>query len=79
VFIAACSPARASSHENCYIAYGHSSVVSPWGEVISKAGFNDEIIFADLDFSQVDTVRSGIPCWTQKRNDVYMLNDLKNK
>jgi len=70
-YVAACSPARNES--SSYIAWGHSSVISPWGEVISKAGHDDEIIYADLDFNNVETMRQNIPCWKQKRNDLYEL------
>jgi omega-amidase len=45
--VAVVSPAR---DENAsYIAWGHSTIVNPWGEIISKAGSDEEIIFADID------------------------------
>jgi omega-amidase len=36
LFVAACSPARNES--SGYVAWGHSSIINPWGEVIAKAG-----------------------------------------
>lgn len=53
------------------MAWGHSSVVSPWGDIVACAATEEETIFAELDFEIVDTMRANIPCWMQKRNDVY--------
>lgn len=76
VFVIACSPARisaaeSSSNPKAYVAWGHSSVVSPWGDILASAATEEETIYAELDFESVDTMRANIPCWLQKRNDVY--------
>jgi len=76
VYIATCSPARVESSTG-YIAWGHSSVVTPWGEVVANAGPFENIVFADLEFENVHTVRQNIPCWQQKRADLYTLSDKK--
>ena len=73
LFVAACSPARVEGAS--YVAYGHSSVVSPWGEVLAQAGAGEEVVYAELDMQAVDTMRQNIPCWTQKRHDLYELID----
>ena len=77
VFVATCSPARDSSAG--YIAWGHSMVVNPWGEVIASATEKEEVIFADLDMEKVGSVRESVPYWTQKRHDVYSDIELKSK
>lgn len=69
VFVAACSPSRIEG--SGYVAWGHSSVVSPWGEVIAKAGADEEIISAELDMDSLESIRMNIPCWSQKRHDLY--------
>mmetsp|Transcript_26022 Transcript_26022/g.26232 ORF Transcript_26022/g.26232 Transcript_26022/m.26232 type:complete len:309 (-) Transcript_26022:179-1105(-) len=69
VFVACCSPARIP--EAGYVAWGHSMVVSPWGEVLASASKGEEIVFNDLDMSQIESIRQSVPCWTQKRFDVY--------
>ena len=43
LFVAACSPAR-NETSGGYVAWGHSSIVNPWGNVIAKAGSKEEII-----------------------------------
>eukprot|EP01034_Spumella_vulgaris_P023196 gene23196-29391_t len=72
VFVATCSPARDETSGG-YVAWGHSSVVSPWGEVVAKAGPYEETVFCDLDLETVDSMRDNIPCWKQKRDDLYSL------
>jgi omega-amidase len=73
LFVLACSPARVESAG--YVAWGHSSVVNPWGEVISRAGTGEEIIYAEVDMGEVEAMRQSIPCWSQKRSDLYELID----
>jgi omega-amidase len=70
VYVATCSPARDESSGG-YVAWGHSTVVNPWGEVIAKADKGDEIVLVDLDLDKIDEVRENIPCWKQKREDLY--------
>eukprot|EP01041_Mallomonas_annulata_P005169 gene5169-10338_t len=69
LFVASCSPARDEGAG--YIAWGHSLVVNPWGEVIASAAEGEETVLAELDMTKVESVRDSIPCWKQKRFDVY--------
>jgi len=73
LYVMACSPARDTTAG--YVAWGHSSVVSPWGDVVSKAGAEEEVVYADLDFEKVTDMRANIPVSNQKRLDVYKLVD----
>ena len=73
LYVATPSPARDT--EATYVAWGHSSVVSPWGEVISKASEKEEIIFADIDLEYLEGVRKQVPIGFQKRNDLYQVVD----
>jgi len=73
VYVAIPSPARDT--ESTYVAWGHSSVVSPWGEVLAKATEKEEIIFADIDLEFLEGVRKQIPIGFQKRNDLYQVLD----
>ena len=43
-------------------AYGHSMVISPWGEVMARGSARaQEIIFAEIDLAQVKKARSILP------------------
>ncbi|XP_036426602.1 omega-amidase NIT2 [Colossoma macropomum] len=72
VYVATASPARDESAS--YVAWGHSSVVNPWGEVITKAGSEEAVVYADIDLQYLADVRQQIPITTQRRNDIYNLS-----
>lgn len=74
VYLAAASPAR--NHELSYIAYGHSMVVDPWGEVLSQAGASEEIIYAELNSSRINDVRNQLPLLENRRKDIYGVTDV---
>ncbi|KAK4536955.1 hypothetical protein CDCA_CDCA10G2980 [Cyanidium caldarium] len=71
VWVAACSPAR-DLHAS-YTAYGHSLVVSPWGEVVARADEKPAVIVADADMSLLTRVRYMIPLSRQRRDDLYQV------
>lgn len=74
VYLATCSPAR--DEKASYVAYGHSLVADPWGEVIFQAGIGEEILYASIKASRVDEVRQELPLLKNRRRDLYTL-DLK--
>jgi len=78
VYVALASPARSSSPEG-YQAWGHSSVVSPWGDVLATCDHLPTRVEATLDMDKVDEVRRNIPVSMQKRNDIYELKDVREK
>lgn len=47
--------------------YGHSMVISPWGEVLSDAGTDTGITFVDLDMDAVAQARARVPSLTHDR------------
>lgn len=69
LFTAAVSPARDTSAS--YVAWGHSTVVNPWGEVIAKADETNQIVYADIDLNYLHEVRKMIPVTSQRRSDLY--------
>ena len=69
LFAAAISPARDTAAS--YVAWGHSTLVSPWGEVVATTEEKEAIVYADVDMSMVDEVRQSIPVMQQRRKDVY--------
>lgn len=50
---------------------GGSLIVSPWGEVLAEAGQDEEIIYAELDLSQVEAARTRVPVLRDRRPEVY--------
>jgi predicted amidohydrolase len=53
--------AQAGRHESGRETYGHSLIVSPWGEVVAEAGAEVGVIVADIDPGEVAKARARIP------------------
>ncbi|HHW44026.1 MAG TPA: carbon-nitrogen hydrolase family protein [Desulfotomaculum sp.] len=56
-----------------YVAYGHSLVVDPWGNVVDRAGEGEEILCVEIDLDLVEQVRGELPLLRHRRTDVYAL------
>mmetsp|Transcript_33903 Transcript_33903/g.44721 ORF Transcript_33903/g.44721 Transcript_33903/m.44721 type:complete len:419 (-) Transcript_33903:343-1599(-) len=69
VFVATCSPAR--NPDSSYQAWGHSTVVNPWGEVLATTEHDPDIVYAELDLAAISGFRQSIPVSFQKRHDIY--------
>ncbi|MEE3362819.1 MAG: carbon-nitrogen hydrolase family protein [Anaerovoracaceae bacterium] len=69
VYVAACSPARDESAP--YVDYGHSLVVSPWGDVTAEADETEQTVFAEIDMDRVEEVREQLPLLSAMRTDLY--------
>ncbi|KAI4289879.1 MAG: hypothetical protein L6R35_000842 [Caloplaca aegaea] len=69
LYVGLCSPAR--DMEASYNAWGHSMVVDPNAAVMTEAGEQEEIVYADLDGDKIEETRKGIPLRGQRRFDVY--------
>jgi deaminated glutathione amidase len=48
--------------------YGHSMIISPWGEIMADAGEDLGIIYADLDLSLVESTRARVPSILSKQS-----------
>ena len=87
LFVAGVSPARNPDAQ--YQAWGHTTVVDPWGAVLATCDVDQTIVYADIgrlsalasshlilippDLSKVEQIRTQIPIRAQKRNDLYEL------
>eukprot|EP00048_Salpingoeca_helianthica_P006627 m.100834 g.100834 ORF g.100834 m.100834 type:complete len:288 (+) comp14077_c0_seq1:17-880(+) len=69
LYVATVSPARDETAS--YIAWGHSSVVDPWGTVVATTEHAEDVVYADLDLERVAAVRAQIPMLSQRRHDLY--------
>ena len=79
-FVLTASPARVTQADDSskyphYTAWGHSTIVAPWGDIVAKAEEEEELVVADLDLSKVTHMRQSIPTLQQKRTDLYQINE----
>lgn len=74
LFTAGCAAAR--DERGSYVSYGNSIVVSPWGDIIARAGAEETILYADLDLDLIAKVRSELPLLSARRTDIYRLERL---
>ena len=58
--------AQTGRHESGRETYGHSLIVSPWGEVVAEAGSHVGVIVADIDPGEVAKARQRIPSLTPR-------------
>jgi len=69
LFVAAVSPAR--NPASAYQAWGHSTIVNPWGEILATTGHDPALVMAELDMAAVEETRRNVPTAQQKRLDLY--------
>jgi predicted amidohydrolase len=55
-------------HENGRETFGHSIIISPWGEVLAEAGTEPGVIIADIDTNRVGEARRKIHSLTHDRS-----------
>ena len=55
------APAQTGTHDEGRQTYGHSLIVSPWGDVLADGGEGVGIVSAELDLTAVDRTRRAIP------------------
>ena len=55
-------------HENGRTTFGHSLIVSPWGEVLAEGGEEPGVIFADIDLAACAEARARIPALKHDRD-----------
>ena len=76
VYVAAASPARDMNAS--YNAWGHSTIVSPWGDIVATTDHQPSTVTADLDLKKVGEIREQIPISYQTRSDLYRLQWLRS-
>jgi len=62
-----------------YQAWGHSTVVAPWGDILATTGHEAATVYAELDLSKAEEMRESIPTSRQKRLDLYTTCAEKDK
>tara|TARA_R110000803_G_scaffold51786_4_gene106818 strand:+ start:1147 stop:1992 length:846 start_codon:yes stop_codon:yes gene_type:complete len=67
------APAQGGKHEDGRETFGHSLIISPWGEILAEAdGDEPGVIWADIDLDQVAKARARIP--SLSNDQVFSLN-----
>jgi predicted amidohydrolase len=62
------APAQGGQHEDGRATWGHSMVVSPWGEILAQADHDEPcVVRASLDLEAVARARASIPSLTHDR------------
>ncbi len=65
--IAAC---QGGHHDSGRKTYGHSMVVSPWGDILVRGTTGEEVLVAELDFARQDEIRAAMPVHLQRKLEV---------
>ena len=74
LFVLTCSPAR-SEAPGGYVAWGHSTAVGPFAEVLATTEHGVATVTADLELGQIEERRANMPLAAQRRGDLYALLD----
>ncbi|KAL1509808.1 hypothetical protein ABEB36_004489 [Hypothenemus hampei] len=77
--------AQYGKHNEKRISYGHSMVVDPWGQIVGECPkyseeaphINESFAVVTIDLDLVQKVRTEMPVFSHRRNDLYNLNLIK--
>lgn len=75
VYFVAASPSR--NVDSSYVAFGHSLIVDPWGDIISEADEKEGIIYGNIDLSRIKKIRNQLPLLKHRRIDLYDVSDVE--
>ena len=71
VYMLGCAPMRDPS--SGYTSWGHSILVSPWGEVLAQLDEKEGILVGEIDLEYEEQIREQLPLLRSRRGDVYEL------
>lgn len=69
IFVAAVS--QGENSKSLYKAYGHSMVVSPWGDILAEADEKEQIVYTECKAELIQQVRGRLPLLQQRRISLY--------
>lgn len=75
-YVAMCSSGRNTEEPELFQSWAHSRIINPWGQVLTAADIDQELIISDIDMAEIDGCRQQLMYASQKRHDIY---ELKNK
>ena len=70
VFFVSVSPAR--NLNNKYIAYGHSMVTDPWGQIVAEADEKESVVLSDISLDYLKEIREELPLLRHRKPTVYL-------
>lgn len=73
-FVIATSDAR--DENSGYISWGHSMIVSPWGDIVQEMDEKEGIMITEIDLNYVEEIRRQLPLLSARRTDLYELRAL---
>jgi len=68
VFIVA--PGQVGEHANGRETFGHSIIVSPWGEILAEQELNEGVVSVSVDVADIDPIRKQMPVAQQNQFEV---------
>jgi len=69
LYMALCSPARDINAS--YIAYGHSLIANPWGEVEKELDEKEGILIHEVNLKAVESTRESLPLLKHRKPELY--------
>ncbi len=69
VYCIGVAPARDENGE--YISYANSIVTSPWGEVVTRLGKDEELAISEIDLDYEEEIRAQLPLLKHRKPDIY--------
>ena len=70
--------AQVGAHNEKRVSYGHSMIISPWGEIIAKLGGQweePEIATADIDLNLVKKIKTEMPLLRRTYDQFFKTGD----
>lgn len=58
-----------------YVSWGHSLVVSPWGDVVAQMDEKPGIQITEIDLDRVEAIREQLPLLSARRTNLYELKE----
>lgn len=77
VYFCIASPAR--NEQASYVAYGHSIVCGPWGNIVAELDEKENVLITEIDLTEVDKYREQLPLLKARRHDIYVLEERKKR
>ncbi len=69
VFLVA--PGQVGVLGNGAATFGHSRIISPWGEVLAEVSDGEGIAMAQLDLGLIEAARGRVDAWASRRDDLF--------